>query len=89
MQQYKSKYKHLRDLYNNTDKDIIKYNLINILKSHNIKPNELHNILEMSIHSIYSYFKRDKGNIPELINLLIISEVLKIDIIEFFTSPGE
>lgn len=87
MQQYQNYYKHIKDLYNSTDKDTIKNNLRSILKHNSVQPKALHTLLsDLSIHSIYSYYKNNPkySNIPELVNLFIIAEYLNIDITDFF-----
>lgn len=79
-------YKHIKSLYNSTDRSTINHNLRSILKHNNVKAKELHALLDdLSIHAIYSYYRKDikQANTPELITLLIISEYLKIDITDF------
>lgn len=77
-------YQNLKRLYEQTDVLIIKANLRRVIKENKIRGKTLQTILDCSIHTVYSYTKDIYPYKPELINLLIIAEYLKIDVEEFF-----
>jgi transcriptional regulator with XRE-family HTH domain len=74
----------LQETFGRTDKKLIKNNIKRIMHENNVQYSDLSNILNMSIHSSYSYTDNSKSNKPDLFRLLLLANYLNIDIHEFF-----
>ena len=68
--------------YNNTDKNIIKNNIIKLINEseYNRDSKKLADNLGVSIQTIYSYRKINEGNIPDFITVLKLVNELNIKI---------
>ena len=68
--------------YNNTDKNIIKDNIIKYINKSEFKRNSnlLADKIGISTQTIYSYKKINTGNIPDFVTALKLAEVLNIKI---------
>jgi len=68
--------------YNNTDKNIIKNNIIKLIQEsqYNKNSQNLADELGISIQTIYSYRKINTGNIPDFVTALKLAELLNIKI---------
>ena len=72
----------IADQYNNTDKNIIKNNIIKLINEseYNRDSKKLADNLGVSIQTIYSYRKINEGNIPDFITALKLVNELNIKI---------
>ena len=68
--------------YNNTDKNIIKNNIIKLINEseYNRDSKKLADNLGVSIQTIYSYRKINEGNIPDFVTALKLVNELNIKI---------
>jgi len=72
----------IADQYNNTDKNIIKNNIINYInESEYVRDSQkLADKIGVSIQTIYSYRKQNIGNIPDFVTALKLVNELNIKI---------
>jgi len=72
----------IADQYNNTDKDIIKNNIINYINEseYNRDSQKLADKIGVSIQTVYSYRKQEQGNIPDFVTALKLVNELNIKI---------
>ena len=68
--------------YNNTDKNIIKNNIIKLINEseYNRDSKKLADKIGVSIQTIYSYRKMNEGNIPDFVTALKLVNELNIKI---------
>ena len=72
----------IADQYNNTDKNIIKNNIIKLINEseYNRDSKKLADNLGVSIQTVYSYRKINEGNIPDFVTALKLVNELNIKI---------
>lgn len=72
----------IAEQYNNTDKNVIKNNIIKFINEseYNRDSKKLADSLGVSIQTIYSYRKINKGNIPDFVTALKLVNELNIKI---------
>jgi DNA-binding XRE family transcriptional regulator len=72
----------ISEQYNNTDKNIIKNNIIKLINEseYNRDSKKLADEIGVSIQTIYSYRKKNKGNTPDFMTALKLTKVLNITI---------
>jgi len=74
----------IRDIYNTTNQETIKDNIKRLMKDNNIKHDQLVKLLEISLHTSYSYTNKANKNKPELYNLMIIAAYTNTSIYDIF-----
>ena len=69
----------ISEQYNNTDKNIIKNNIIKLINEseYNRDSKKLADNLGISIQTVYSYRKINEGNIPDFVTALKLSREIK------------
>ena len=72
----------ISEQYNNTDKNIIKNNIIKLINEseYNRDSKKLADNLGISIQTVYSYRKINEGNIPDFVTALKLVNELNIKI---------
>ena len=72
----------ISEQYNNTDKNIIKNNIIKLINEseYNRDSKKLADNLGVSIQTVYSYRKINEGNIPDFVTALKLVNELNIKI---------
>jgi DNA-binding XRE family transcriptional regulator len=72
----------IADKYNNTDKNIIKNNIIKYIDESDYKRSSqiLADRIGISVQTIYSYRKINNGNVPDFITALKLTSELNIKI---------
>ena len=72
----------ISEQYNNTDKNIIKNNIIKLINEseYNRDSKKLADKLGVSIQTVYSYRKINEGNIPDFVTALKLVNELNIKI---------
>lgn len=72
----------IADQYNDTDKNIIKNNIIKLINEseYNRDSKKLADKIGVSIQTIYSYRKINEGNIPDFVTALKLVNELNIKI---------
>lgn len=78
----------LVDKYNNTDRMTIKKNLLDHIKisDYNRDSQKLADMIGVSVQTIYSYRKMNKGNVPDFTTALKLTKVLNITINDLLVS---
>ncbi len=72
----------ISEQYNNTDKNIIKNNIIKLINEseYNRDSKKLADKIGVSIQTVYSYRKINEGNIPDFVTALKLVNELNIKI---------
>ena len=78
----------ISEQYNNTDKNIIKNNIIKLINEseYNRDSKKLADNLGVSIQTVYSYRKINEGNIPDFVTALKLVNELNIKIYDLMES---
>jgi hypothetical protein len=71
-----------REKYCNTDQAIIKNNIKRLMSEHNTTHKDITQLLNISLHTSYSYLNKTNINKPEIYNMLILADYWKVDITE-------
>jgi hypothetical protein len=80
------RFKMIRRVYAQTDRNIISNNIKTLMSKHNIKAKKLSEILDVSIHSVYGYTKKTGYELKaDLDVLLLLALYLDIDIENLLT----
>lgn len=72
----------IKELYTNCSQSAIKANIKRVMKDNKVKHAELAELLNISVHTAYSYTNAANNNKPELYNLLILSDYLNVSILD-------
>lgn len=74
-----------RKAYELADQETIKANIKRLMNVNNIKHDKLCALLNISLHTAYSYTNKANNNKPELYNLIILASFFEISVLDMFS----